>query len=341
MHMATEDRSNSMFGEKTSKGQLQGGFFLLIAGIVLGVAALILFAISYSDSGDSIYNWRKGALTTGTLALPLLFLGWGVAVPTKTAMRITSFVGLSLCLLATLLFFVHYPNNFNVQDSTDPNQEDYTGIDTLIYSVGLAMMVASIFASLIGYYSGRMVPMSEEGEVEDELYGPGYEVPDWVVERDIEYAMKKYGVSWGSSKDVAGSGGLAVNINDDMGGKIVVGGLGKARTVQLDSSQVDEATAKLGGTRTQKKGSVPSEWTDDSVKKLVAFRKQKQDNPKQYTPQVGFWARMKNRMSGRSAPAPTNRPPPPRSGGRMPEQAPSTGPRRGKTVVIPDEPRGR
>ena len=34
-----EDRYDNLFGTKTSKGQLYGGFFLLIAGIVLGSAA--------------------------------------------------------------------------------------------------------------------------------------------------------------------------------------------------------------------------------------------------------------------------------------------------------------
>src|SRR5688572_2942472 len=146
-----ESRYDNLFGTKTSKGQLYGGFFLLIAGIVLGVAALILFFIGYNNDGASVYNWRKGALTVGALSGVLLFFGPTVSLPTKTGMRILSYVGTGLCVLATVLFFFHYPTNFNVPDS-QTGQADYAGLDLLIYAVGWALLVSTLFTSLIGYY---------------------------------------------------------------------------------------------------------------------------------------------------------------------------------------------
>ncbi|HJQ93559.1 MAG TPA: hypothetical protein VJ874_04655, partial [Candidatus Thermoplasmatota archaeon] len=182
-----ESRYDNLFGTKTSKGQLYGGFFLLIAGIVLGVVALILFFIADNQDGGNVYDWRRGALTVGASAGILLFFGPTVSLPTKTGMRILSYVGTGLCLLATVLFFFHYPTNFNVPDSRT-GQADYAGLDLLIYAVGWALLVSTLFTSLIGYYLGRLQPTTTvtEDEVDDETYGPGYEVPDWVVERDIE-----------------------------------------------------------------------------------------------------------------------------------------------------------
>src|ERR1041385_1851481 len=306
-----ESRYNNLFGSKTSKGQLYGGFSLLIAGIVLGLAALALFFIGYNVNADThphqFYNWRHGALTVGAFALTLIPLGISVSLPTKTGMRILSYIGTGLCLLATVLFFIHYPNHFNVADSKDPNQADYTGLDTGIYAIGFACLVSALFTSVIGYYLGRLQPTTvTEDEVDDESYGPGYEVPDWVVERDIEYAMKKYGVSWGDGKS-SGSSNLNVNVADSVGGKFVVGGLGKARTVQLDAEQVDAGVKGLTTIRPSKKPTLPGEWADDSVGALKALRNKQAAGgsagasvtPKSARP--GFWRRMWNAMTGRSS----------------------------------------
>ena len=346
-----EDRYNNLFGTKTSKGQLYGGFFLLIAGVVLGLAALILFFIGYnSDAGSpNFYKWREGALTIGSLAMLFIPLGISVSLPTKTGMRILSYIGAGLCLLATVLFFIHYPNHFNVQDSADPNQADYTGLDTAIYAVGFAGLVSALFTSVIGYYLGRLQPTAVaagEDEVDDETYGPGYEVPDWVVERDIEYAMKKYGVSWGDGKG-SGTSNLNVNVADAVGGNFVVGGLGKARTVQLDSEQVDAGVKGLTTIRPSKKPALPGEWADESVGALKNLRRQQAGaagssaaaavTPKAVRP--GFWTRFWNALTGRKAAggATSTGPAKLSQSNLNPVLPPANAPRKGKTVVIPDE----
>ncbi|MHB8633133.1 MAG: DUF7139 domain-containing protein [Thermoplasmatota archaeon] len=352
-----ENSLPKMFGNKTSQGQLYGGFFLLIGGALAGLAALILFFISLSYSIDAttgapaqaFYALRHIALPLGTAGGAALLLGVTVALPTKTSMRITSYVGTLACAVATLLVFVHYPNNFNVSARTT-TQSDYMALDVGIYALGLALLLASIFTSIIGYYLDRLRPSGEAkaGEEEDEF--AGYEVPDWVVERDIEYAMKKYGVTFaGDDRD---SGKLHVNINTEMGGNVKVGGLGKARTVQIDAEQVDVSVTALSGVRPNKKGALPGEWADESTRALVAFRRRKADNPTAFTPRVGFWSKVKRFFVGggpqvqdRTANlAPTAAPKGARKApvGRAP---PTNGaaplPRRGTTIVIPDEPAGK
>lgn len=343
-----EDRYNNLFGTKTSKGQLYGGFFLLIAGVVLGIAALILFFISYNVGGDDQFTWKRGALPAGAAALLFIFFGASVTLPTKTGMRILSYIGAGLCILATVLLAIHYPDNFALRNPA-PGQENYTALDVSIFAIGFAFVLAALFTSLIGYYLGRLQPVAVaagDDEVDDETYGPGYEVPDWVVERDIEYAMKKYGVSWGDGKG-SGTSNLNVNVADAVGGAFVVGGLGKAKTVQLDAEQVDAGVKGLTTVRPSKKPSLPGEWADDSVSALKGLRRQQSGGagssaaaavtPK--SARKGFWARFWDAITGRNKGGSTSNGAAPKlsQANLNPVQPPANAPRKGKQVVIPDE----
>lgn len=338
-----ENRYSTLFGNDTSKGRLQGGFFLLAAGVLLGLVALTLFFIGLGQNTPSLggnnpyYDWVKPALTAAPIALALISLGGSVALPTKTSMRVFGYVGLGLSLLAALLFFLHYPANFNVavRGSKLP---DYMGLDVSVFAFGFVMMLAANVSSVVGFYLGRTTVVQGEAGEEEDIYGPGYEIPDWVVERDIEYAMKKYGVEWGEGSLAKGDKTLHVNVADSMGTGFVVGGLGKARTVQLDADHVDSAVKQLSGVRPNKKGAIPGEWADDATRALVAFRKQKEANPTAFRAKRTFWQKVKDFVTGRSTqPAPKARAAPaaPAASGR-PNGA-STPARRGKTIVIDDE----
>jgi len=333
-----ENRYSALFGTKTSKGQLTGGFLLLSAGALLGLAALVLFFISLAQPGADQISWRRVALPLGTVAMPLIFLGITVALPTRTSMRVTSYVGLVCALTAAGLFLLHYPDHIFVSRFAKPGvtaPADFAWMDVGLYAIGLVFMFASIITSIVGYYLTRLGPAAGEGKAEDEdEYGPGYEVPDWVVERDIEEAMKKHGVSWGEGIRDAHKNTLYVNVADSMGsGDLVVGGLGKARTVQVESTQVDEATAKLSGTRGHKKGAIPGEWADESVAALVAFRRQKAANPTLYAPKRTFWQKVGDFFTGRGRRVAAPRPAP----AAAPKAPPVSMPKRGTTVVIHDD----
>ena len=344
-----ENEYSNLFGTKTFKGQLQLGFFILGAGVLLGLAALILYFIGTGNSDPKLgaanpfYDWARPALTFAPLAVAGILMGISVALPTRTGARVGAWVGMVFCGVAALLFFLHYPKNFNVA-VRGGSQDDFMALDVGIFVVGLVCMGAAIVTSVVGYYLGRLPGATGEAKAEEEdIYGAGYEVPDWVVERDIEDAMKRHGVQWGEGIRDAHKNTLYVNVADSMGtGNIVVGGLGKARQVQVDATQVDEATAKLSGTRGHKKGALPGEWADDSVAALVAFRRQKAQNPTLYAPKRTFWQKVGDFFTGRGrrvAP-----PPPPANGTAAPKvtltpkaNAPPAPPRRGTTVVIHDD----
>ncbi|HEX2065241.1 MAG TPA: hypothetical protein VHI93_00360, partial [Candidatus Thermoplasmatota archaeon] len=138
-----ENRYSTLFGNETSKGRLQGGFFLLAAGVLLGVAALILFFVAVANASDRTlyYNLMRAGLTLGPVGLAAISFGGSLALPTKTSMRVLGYVGLGLTLVATLLFFLHYPTNFNVA-SKGSRQADYMPLDVAVFAFGFVMMVA-------------------------------------------------------------------------------------------------------------------------------------------------------------------------------------------------------
>jgi hypothetical protein len=337
-----ENRYSALFGTKTSKGRLQGGFFVLGTGALLGLVALVLlfFAFPMANSADktTYYNLMKIALTSGPIACALIVWGASLTLPTRMGPRVASYVGLVFCLVASIVFLTGYPQNFNVAKF---GRNDVMPLYVGVFAFGVVCMLSAFITSLLGYYLGRVQggagPAGGEGE--EDIYGAGYETPDWVIERDIEYAMKKYSVEWGEGVAGAQKNSLNVNVPDSLGGNFVVGGLGKSRTIQVDSAPIDEASAKLGGARGNKKGAIPGEWADESVAALVQFRKQKAQNPKLFTPKTSFWSRVggfftgRNRASNGVATAPPMEAPKtakPAAGGKSP-------PKRGKTIVIGDD----
>jgi hypothetical protein len=331
-----ENRYSTLFGNETSKGRLQGGFFFLIAGALLGLAALALFFFAVPQAGakdkSTYYNLMHIALTGGPVALAAVSFGASLALPTKTSMRVLGYCGLGFALVASLLFFFHYPDHFNVAKF---GRQDFMPLDVLVFAIGFVMMAGANLSSIVGFYLSRTTVVQGEAGEEEDIYGPGYEIPDWVVERDIEYAMKKYGVEWGEGSLAKGDKTLHVNVADSMGTGFVVGGLGKARQVQLDADHVDSAVKQLSGVRPNKKGAIPGEWADDATRALVAFRKQKEANPQAFQAKRTFWQKVKDLFTGRSTqPAPRARAAPAPAARGNGASAPA---RRGKTIVIEDE----
>ena len=289
----TDNRILFLFGRETTRGQLYGGLYLLFGGFLLGLTALGTFFFANTRPEASLFAWREGALALGAVAVTTFFFGISYALPSKRGMRIASYVGLVLCLIATGLFMAHYPYNFNVADSPDPTQADYTAPDLMLFAAGLAIIVAGAFVSVIGYWV--QLSQGPKTEEEDEWTGKGYEVPDWVVEKDIDDAMKRHGVSWGLGEK---TDHIHLEVAE-MGPGLAFGKRGKVKTVHLSADRVETATATLVKTRPEfsRSKALPGQWADEAVDALRAFQKEKVENPKLYTPKLGFWARLFRRRS--------------------------------------------
>lgn len=272
-----ESAYSSLFGAESTKGNLYGGFYTLLGGAFLGLAALVLFLVANGQEGASLFRWREAALVLGSLALVGIFLGASIALPSRKGMRLVGLVGAGLCVLATILFSAHYPTEFNVKDSPNLEQasSDRTALDAGVYVVGLAVMLAALFTSLVGYYVDRIAPAAAGGRPGEAGYvDPFYDVPDSVIERDVDEAMKRYKYAWGEGATGSATG-IQINIQDEFEAGVKVGGKGVARVVQLEAPQVEDATRALRTIRPKTDKELERGWVDDTTQALLASRKQK------------------------------------------------------------------
>ena len=275
------DRVSVLFGQEQTRTQMFAGLYLLLGGFVLGLVAMGLFFFAGSRTGASLFAWRETALTLGAVALTTFFVGISVALPSPRGMRIASYVGIALCVVAIVLFAVHYPLHFNVQDSPDPNQADYTALDTTLFALGLAIIIAGAFASVLGYYVQRISQWVDREVYEDEHGRKTYEVPDWVVEKDIDDAMKRHGAQWGLGD--LGTDRLKLNVQDDMAGAIIKG-KGKNKVIHISSQDNDSAVGALVKMNPEhrNKKEVDGGEADDALAALKAFRRQVAEDPKAF-----------------------------------------------------------
>lgn len=302
----------SMFGSEATKGKLYGGFYTLLFGVFGVLAGLALFIVSNGqEDRSSMFAWRESALVVASLSAPLIFFGIQLTLPSKKSLRNLSILGILVAFFSVVLFSVFYPTSINVADSGIEEQAkgDKTSLVAGTYIVGLGLILVGTFTSLIGYYVDRIQAVSgaaQQAGADGGAFDPNYDVPDSVIEKDIEYAMRKYKYAWGEGEG-GGSNAVQINIADSFApGVVVGGGKGVARTVQLETPQVDDATTALRNIRPSKDKTMSSEWTDEQTNALLAFRKQKAEMPQKFAPggmKLGWWARFMIWLGFRKDPA--------------------------------------
>lgn len=295
----------SLFGSQASKGQLYGGFYTLFGGILLGLAAVVLLFVAPPDS--SMFSWREVSFVLAALAGAFIFMGIALTLPSKRGLRFVGWLGFALCAAASVAFAFAYPFHFNVSAA----QGDYTEMIVGVYVLGAALILTGTFTSLVGYYLDRVqaaAGVAPRGGSGSGDYFDEYEVPDSVIEKDIEYAMKKYKYAWGEGQTSAS--GIQINIKDEFeAGTVIGGGKGVARTVTLEAPQVDDATKALRGIRPgPKEKTLPTAEVDEQTNALLAFRKQKMEMKGGKVVvaggrrKAGWWARLMRWLGLRKAP---------------------------------------
>jgi hypothetical protein len=287
------------FGTPQSRGELYTGFFLIIAGFILSIVGVGIF-IAMSKRADLVsYNWRETGGVIAALGPPAIFVGISVTLPTKWTMRLLDALGIILAVVATILFMVFYPYKWN----TSTGHEFWA---ILLYVGALACLLASTISSLIGYYVARATAGMGGGSGAIDAPDYNYDIPDSVIERDIELAMRRYNVSWGGEgADAQSKAGIQFNVNDDFAPGTVIGGKGTARVVTLDAPQVDSATDKLRSIRgTKGTTSIGTQDVDATTAALLKFRQQKQQQEVQKA-NKGFWQWLRRLFGGKPKTAAT------------------------------------
>ncbi|MBI2077009.1 MAG: hypothetical protein HYT80_01375 [Euryarchaeota archaeon] len=305
------------FGTPQSRGELYTGFFLMISGFILAVIGIVLYTLYLGESTNATNApWKETGAIIAALGPPAILMGISVALPTKWTMRILDGIGIGLCLTGLGVFMYLYPYKWNVGVAKEP----YAIIP---YLAGCAALVASTISSIIGYWVSRQTGGVGGGGVEATASEYNYDIPDSVIEKDIELAMRRYNVSWGGEGgDAMSKGSIQFDVKDEFTPGTVIGGKGVARSVTLDAPQVDMATDKLRSIRGGKgTTSMDTKGVDDSTDALLKFRQKKQELEVQRS-QRGFWNAIK-RLFGVKPKAMSAKPTPTMGKAIAPPLAPS------------------
>lgn len=132
----------SRFGEPRFKQEAHG-YWLFVAGVVLGLLGLFVLAFSTMPEprSSAAFSRRQFAGILGGVALPLLMLGIVYRLPVKRKADRVALLGTLVCLVAVAAFVFFYPGRWNVP-AGDP-AADYAVPITGVYGVGLLVIGAA------------------------------------------------------------------------------------------------------------------------------------------------------------------------------------------------------
>jgi len=111
-------------------------FAVGLALIILGLCMVIIFQLHY---GSEPYKVKITFLTIG-ISIPLLIYGINMMLGYGKHLRILTFSGFLLCVIALIAFLILYPENWFYPNVT------YT---ITIYALGLIILFSSSFAEVI------------------------------------------------------------------------------------------------------------------------------------------------------------------------------------------------
>lgn len=270
-----------LLGPEARRGHLYPGFYMLLGGVALGLSGLGLFLYSSSLPTPELYPWREVAVSLAALSAPLVFLGISFALPGRLAVRAVSLLGGAVSAAMIGAFVVHYPHNFNVPGTVNV---DHAPLDASIYLAGIALLIASILVQLISYYVRRQQGESGDGE---DWAGTDYDVPDWLIEKDIDDAMRLYPARWG---DGAGSAvkSISINVDDALEPGSQVFGDGVAKEASVSVPDMDKSTRRLHGMNADEVD-LNSQEADSNVDRLLELRQMQKKDPKRYLPHKRSW----------------------------------------------------
>jgi len=138
----------SRFGEPRFKQEAQG-YWLFVAGVVLGLLGLFMLAFSTMPEPrtSAAFGRRQFAGILGGVGLPLLMLGAVYRLPVKRKVDRVALLGTLVCLAAIVAFVVYYPGNWNIPSGGQG--ADYAVPITGLYGVGL--LIIGVAALVLPY----------------------------------------------------------------------------------------------------------------------------------------------------------------------------------------------
>jgi hypothetical protein len=262
-------------GEPESTREIYVGFGMFFAGIALGVAGLVLFLYSGTQStgSDVFWQFREAALVFVMLALPAVAMSVAVLLPVGQRTTAASLGGSVVCVAAALWLVQVYPYDWTT-----------AGNDVLVlsvYAVGVVVLAASTGSALVAQYLDRVAPdeTRQVTEVEIEAQAPdaGESVSDEEVAEDIEEAMSDSTLTWGGVEQQPTTKRLKLDM-PDTDHDVDQNEVESATETRSSSDDVDDAVDGLRQLKGSEQKTARTESPDDQVDALTEFREEQEDD---------------------------------------------------------------
>jgi len=262
-------------GEPAGKQEVYLGFGVFFAGIFLGVAGLVLFLYSGTQTtgSDTYWQLREAALVFVMLGLPSVALSVSILLPVGRRTTATSLVGVLVCLVATLWLTQVYPDSWSNAGNDVPVLSSY--------AVGVVVLAASTGSGLVAQYLDRQAPdeVRRVTEVEREQSGKAESNPvsDEQVAADIDDAMSDSNLTWGGVEERPNSKQLNIDMPES-DADIDDSNLDAGTETRSSGNSVDDAVDGLRQMQADEQNTARAQSPDDQVDALTAFREQKQED---------------------------------------------------------------
>ena len=262
-------------GEPESRQEVYVGFGLFFAGIALGVAALVLFLLSGTQTTESDAWWqlREAALVFVMLALPAVAFSVSVLLPVGRRTTAASLAGAGICFAATVWLTQVYPYDWT-----------NAGNDVLVlsgYAIGVVVLAGSTGSALVAQYLDRVAPDEVTRVTEVEIDGSprdeGESVSDEEVASDIEEAMGDSTLTWGGVEQQSNTKRLNLDM-PDTDEQLDDENIEPATRTRSPGEDVDDAVDGLRQLQGEEESTARAESPDDQVDALTAFREEQADD---------------------------------------------------------------
>ena len=265
-------------GEPAGKQEVYLGFGAFFAGIFLGVASLVLFLYSGTQTtgSDTYWQLREAALVFVMLGLPSVALSVSILLPVGRRTTATSLVGVLVCLVAAVWLTQVYP------DSWSSAGNDVPVLST--YAIGVVVLAASTGSGLVAQYLDRQAPdeVRRVTEVEREQRdqreeGGSNSVSDEQVAADIDDAMSDSNLTWGGVEERPNSKRLKIDMPES-DTDIDDSNLDAGTETRSSGDGVNDAVDGLRQMQADEQNTARAQSPDDQVDALTAFREQQQED---------------------------------------------------------------
>lgn len=271
-------------GDPDAETDVYVGFALFFGGLALGAAGILVFLLSGTVEGMTVYAYREVASVATAASLPVIMLGVVVLLPGNRRVTAAAVVGSLVCAGAIGLFVWSYPQAWNVSGT------DYSLQGVAIYAVGLVAVMGATASTLVGHQVERAresaggsvdpeaVAAAARAELEDdeEELDVNRETEDEAAvreraESDYEAALEGADVSWGGvAKTETRRLELDTSAVDDVDGSNV----DTASANEARGAGVDDAVSGLRGLKGEGTKTDSGGGTDEQASALRELREQ-------------------------------------------------------------------